>query len=207
MERSSTPQNASPADTQHPHPQSWSWPSSTKYIRQNHVGTGGFLHGTHQKVPVALPSLRSLPQIRLAPLLSDGAAQLPRDPCQVRGVGNVYLHYSGSVLSKGKDGLCLPGTARRTPRGSRAGARGGSLPHRLHPSEREEPAPALLPHLGEQSRLAGAQGSTRPLSPRWHKISRECPAAPSPREVVVVVVMVVVTPRHHSGFPVAPLCV
>lgn len=26
--------------------QSWSWSSSTKYIRQKHVGTGGLLHGT-----------------------------------------------------------------------------------------------------------------------------------------------------------------
>lgn len=42
-----------------------------------------------------------------------------REPCQVRGAGNIYLLYSSSMSSKWKDGLCLPGAAWREPGGNR----------------------------------------------------------------------------------------
>lgn len=71
---------------------------------------------TCQKVLIALPSLHRHPQIHMAPLLSDGAAEMPREPCQVGGIGNnsfLYSSSSSSMLSKGKDRLCLPSAARR----------------------------------------------------------------------------------------------
>lgn len=70
---------------------------------------------TCQKVLIDLPSLHRHPQIHMAPLLSDGAAEMPREPFQVGGIGNNSFLYSSSssTLSKGKDRLFLPSAAWR----------------------------------------------------------------------------------------------
>lgn len=132
----------------------------------------------------------------MAPLLSDGAAQLPREPCQVGAVGNNYILHGSSMLNKEKDELCLLGATQREPGGSRTAVGGGSLPHPLHPNEGEEPAPTLLPCLAEQSQLAGTEESTPLLRLCWCKTSQEHLAASSPsRMVMVVMVVVLVAPR------------
>ena len=166
------------------------------------MGTGGFLHGTHEKVPVALSSLHRHPQICMAPLLSDAAAQLPREPCQVRGVGNIYFLYSSSTLCKGKDGVCVPGAAWREPRGSRAGAGVGRFRTACTPASRKSQHPlrslaweskAIWQALRKACRSCRRAG-VKPPGSSW------LPPAPKRqwwwwRWWYS---------RYHSGFPVAP---
>lgn len=90
-----------------------------------------------QKVPIALPSLHRHPQIRHFQL---ELHRLPREPCQVGGVGNIHFLHSSSVSRKGKDGLCLPAAApqregkastrraRSLGKASRSGRRAGVKP-------------------------------------------------------------------------------
>lgn len=83
-------------------------------LAKNMWGLRAFCMTPARRCRFALPSLHRHPQIHMAPLLSDGAAEMPREPCQVRGIGISFLYSSSSsTLSKGKDRLCHPSTAQR----------------------------------------------------------------------------------------------
>lgn len=83
-------------------------------LGKNMWGLKAFCMSSARKCWSALPPLHRCPQIHMVPQLSDGAAEMPMEPCQVGGVGNIScLYRSSSRLSKGKDRLCLPSATQR----------------------------------------------------------------------------------------------